>query len=129
MLFQWLKKPITIKIRMGWDKENINGIEIAKIAEEEGVSAITIHGRTRDMFYSGEADWDFIAKVKATVKIPVIGNGDVFEPQDGIALLNYTNCDAIAIGRGAMGNPWIFKRIQNLMEGKKKIFRLQWKRK
>ncbi len=115
------KKPITIKIRMGWDKENINGIEIAKIAEEEGVSAITIHGRTRDMFYSGEADWDFIAKVKATVKIPVIGNGDVFEPQDGIALLNYTNCDAIAIGRGAMGNPWIFKRIQNLMEGKKDI--------
>ena len=73
------------------------------------------------MFYSGEADWDFIAKVKATVKIPVIGNGDVFEPQDGIALLNYTNCDAIAIGRGAMGNPWIFKRIQNLMEGKKDI--------
>lgn len=112
------KKPVTIKIRMGWDSNMINGIDIAKIAEEEGVSALTIHGRTRDMFYSGKADWDFIAKVKESVSIPVIGNGDVFEPQDGIDLMNHTRCDAIAIGRGAMGNPWIFERVQNLMEEK-----------
>lgn len=112
------KKPLTIKIRKGWDNESINGIEIAKIAEEEGVSAITVHGRTREMFYSGRADWDFIKEVKERVKIPVIGNGDIFEPEDGIRMLDYTKCDAIAIGRGSMGNPWIFRRIINLMEGK-----------
>ena len=111
-------KPVTVKFRMGWDKESINGLEIAKIAEDSGVSAITIHGRTRDMFYSGEADWEFIKKVKETVSIPVIGNGDIFNPDDGIRMLKDTNCDAIAIGRGAMGNPWIFRRIVNLMEGK-----------
>ncbi|MDR7870930.1 MAG: tRNA dihydrouridine synthase DusB [Tissierellaceae bacterium] len=111
-------KPVTIKFRKGWDDENINGIDIAKIAEEEGVSAITVHGRTRDMFYSGKADWEFIKKVKESVSIPVIGNGDIFEPQDGIDMLKFTNCDGIAIGRGAMGNPWIFKRILNLLNGK-----------
>ncbi len=112
------QKPVTIKIRMGWDSNSINGIDIAKIAEEEGVSAVTVHGRTRDMFYSGKADWDFIAEVKESVGIPVIGNGDIFEPEDGVALFNHTNCDAIAIGRGSMGNPWIFERIQNLLDGK-----------
>jgi tRNA-dihydrouridine synthase B len=114
-------KPVTVKFRMGWDKESINGLDIAKIAEDAGVSAVTIHGRTRDMFYSGEADWDFIKKVKETVSIPVIGNGDVFTPQDGIRMLNETNCDAIAIGRGAMGNPWIYKRIINLLNGKEDV--------
>lgn len=111
-------KPVTVKIRMGWDKEHINGIEIAKIAEEEGVAALTIHGRTRDMFYSGRADWDYIKKVKESVSIPVIGNGDVFEPIDAIRMIEYTGCDGVAIGRGSMGNPWIFKRIRLLMEGK-----------
>lgn len=112
-------KPVTIKIRMGWDFENLTGIEIAKIAEEEGISAITIHGRTRNMFYSGQADWEYIKKVKEAVQIPVIGNGDIFEPMDAIKMMEYTGCDGVAIGRGAMGNPWIFKRILAIQEGKK----------
>lgn len=114
-------KPITLKIRIGWDQDSINGLEIGKIAEEEGVSALTVHGRTRDMFYSGKADWDIIRKIKNTLSIPVIGNGDVFQPEDGVALFKHTNCDGIAIGRGAMGNPWIFSRIENLMKGEKDI--------
>lgn len=115
------KKPVTLKIRMGWDKDSINGIEIAKIAEEEGISALTVHGRSRDMFYSGEADWDFIREVKKNISIPVIGNGDIFEPKDAIDMLKHTGCDGIAIGRGAQGNPWIFKRISLLLEGKEDI--------
>ncbi len=114
-------KPVTIKIRMGWDLDSLNGIAIANIAEEEGVSAITIHGRTRNMFYSGEADWDYIKKVKESVSIPVIGNGDIFEPIDAIRMMEYTGCDGVAIGRGAMGNPWIFKRIALIREGKKDL--------
>ncbi len=111
-------KPVTIKIRIGWDINNINGMEIAKIAEEEGVSAITVHGRTRDMFYSGKANWEYIGKIKNSVNIPVIGNGDIFEPIDAVNMMEYTGCDGVAIGRGAMGNPWIFKRINLLIEGK-----------
>lgn len=99
------KKPVTIKIRKGWDDSNINAVEIAKIGEEEGISAITIHGRTRSMFYSGEADWDIIKEIKEVVSIPVIGNGDIFTVKDGMRMLEYTNCDAIMIGRGARGNP------------------------
>lgn len=114
-------KPVTLKTRMGWDDKNINGIEVAKIAEEEGASAITIHGRTRNMFYSGKANWDFIKKVKQSVSIPVIGNGDIFEPVDAIKMMEYTGCDGVAIGRGAMGNPWIFKRISLIINGKEDV--------
>ncbi len=105
------KKPVTVKIRKGFDDNHINAVEIAKVAQENGAAAIAVHGRTREQYYSGKADWDSIKAVKDAVSIPVIGNGDVFTPQDAKALLEYTNCDAIMIGRAAQGNPWIFKRI------------------
>lgn len=110
------KKPVTLKIRKGWDDNNINAVEIAKIAEASGISALAIHGRTREQYYSGKADWDIIAKIKENINIPVIGNGDVFEVQDAINMINKTKCDAIMIGRGAQGNPWIFKRINHYMK-------------
>ena len=110
------EKPVTLKIRKGWDDTCINAVEIAKIAEDCGISAIAIHGRTREQYYSGKADWDVIRQVKENVSIPVIGNGDVFEVEDAINMLNQTNCDAIMIGRGAQGNPWIFKRIKHYMQ-------------
>nr|WP_317331761.1 tRNA dihydrouridine synthase DusB [uncultured Romboutsia sp.] len=110
------EKPVTLKIRKGWDDTCINAVEIAKIAEDCGISAIAIHGRTREQYYSGKADWDIIRQVKENVSIPVIGNGDVFEVKDAINMLNQTNCDAIMIGRGAQGNPWIFKRINHYMQ-------------
>ena len=110
------EKPVTLKIRKGWDDTCINAVEIAKIAEDCGISAIAVHGRTREQYYSGKADWDIIKEVKENVSIPVIGNGDVFEVEDAINMLNKTNCDAIMIGRGAQGNPWIFKRINHYMQ-------------
>ena len=109
-------KPVTLKIRKGWDDDNINAVEIAKIAEQSGISAVTIHGRTREQYYSGKADWDIIKEIKDSISIPVIGNGDVFEIEDAINMLEKTNCDAIMIGRGAQGNPWIFNRINHYME-------------
>ena len=104
------EKPVTLKIRKGWDDTCINAVEIAKIAEDCGISAIAIHGRTREQYYSGKADWDIIRQVKENVSIPVIGNGDVDSPQKAKELFEHTGCDAIMIGRGAQGNPWIFKR-------------------
>lgn len=112
-------KLVSLKIRKGWDDNNINGLEIAKIAEEEGISLLTVHGRTREMFYSGKADWQYIKEIKRNLKIPVIGNGDIFTVEDGIRMIEETNCDGIAIGRGVMGNPWIFKNIENKLKGKK----------
>ena len=110
------KKPVTLKIRKGWDDNSVNAVEIAKIAEECGISALAIHGRTREQFYSGKADWDIIAEIKQSINIPVIGNGDVFDVQDAVNMLEKTKCDAIMIGRGSQGNPWIFNRINHYMK-------------
>jgi len=109
-------KPVTIKFRKGFDDDHINAVEIAKIAEANGASAVAVHGRTREQYYSGKADWDIIKQVKEAVNIPVIGNGDVFTPQDAKNLLEHTGCDAIMVGRGAQGNPWIFKRILHYLQ-------------
>ncbi len=110
------KKPLTIKIRKGFDDDSINALEIAKIAEENGASGIAIHGRTREQFYSGKADWDIIKKIKENVNIFVIGNGDITSPEKAKEMLDYTGCDAIMIGRAAQGNPWIFKRVVHYLE-------------
>lgn len=110
-----IQKPLTIKIRKGFTEETINAVQIAKIAEEAGVSAIAVHGRTREQFYSGKADWNIIKEVKQAVSIPVIGNGDIIEPQDAGNMMEQTGCDAVMIGRGAQGNPWIFKRTTHYL--------------
>ena len=112
-------KPVTVKIRKGWNDQSINAVDIAKIAEQNGASAVTVHGRTREQFYSGKADWEIIAAVKSSVKIPVIGNGDIVKPEDAVRMMNQTGCDAVMIGRGAQGNPWIFGRtLEYLKTGK-----------
>ena len=110
------KVPVTVKIRKGWDSEHVVAVEAAKKIEEAGASAITIHGRTRSEFYSGIADWDIIKKVKESVKIPVIGNGDVKSPEDAKRLLEQTKCDGIMIGRGALGSPWIFEQVKTYLQ-------------
>lgn len=111
-----LKKPVTVKFRKGFNDELVNAVEIARIAESCGVSAVAVHGRTREQYYSGKADWDIIRQVKEAVKIPVFGNGDVFTPQDAKRMLCETGCDGVMIARGAKGNPWIFKQINHYLE-------------
>ena len=115
------KVPVTVKIRKGWDKDHIVAVEVAKIAEEVGVSAITVHGRTRTEFYTGKSDWEIIKKVKESVNIPVIGNGDVVDEETAYEMFEKTGVDGIMIGRGSFGNPWIFRNIKYYLETKEKL--------
>ncbi|MCI9595243.1 MAG: tRNA dihydrouridine synthase DusB [Lachnospiraceae bacterium] len=110
------KKPVTVKIRKGFNDASVNAVEIAKIAEGCGAAAVAVHGRTREQFYSGKADWEIIRQVKEAVKIPVIGNGDVYGAKEAKAMLDLTGCDGVMIGRGAKGNPWIFSQILHYLE-------------
>ena len=110
--------PVTVKIRSGWDSNSINAVEVAKTIEKAGASAICVHPRTRSQGYSGKADWSVIKAVKEAVNIPVIGNGDVKTPEDVVRMLDETSCDAVMIGRGILGNPWLIKNAINLLEGK-----------
>ncbi len=107
--------PLTVKIRAGWDTESINGVEFAKMAEEAGADVIAVHPRTRSQLFTGKSNWDIIRQVKETVKVPVIGNGDINSPEDALAMLEQTNCNSIMIGRGAIGNPWIFYYVRQVL--------------
>lgn len=108
--------PVTVKIRKGWDDENINAVELAETVEKNGAAAVAVHGRTRNQMYSGKVDYDIIAQVKNAVSIPVIGNGDIIDEQSAAIMLEKTNCDAVMIGRGALGNPWLFRRINAYLD-------------
>lgn len=114
--------PITVKIRKGWDDKSVNAVEVAKICEQAGASAITVHGRTREQFYSGKADLDIISEVKKAVNVPVIGNGDITNANDAAQMLEKTNCDMVMIGRGALGNPWIFREINAWLNDLRPMF-------
>ena len=113
--------PVTVKIRKGWNEETVNAVEMAKIAEKCGAAAVTVHGRTREQFYSGTADLDIIKAVKQAVSIPVIGNGDIQDEESAKKMLDYTGCDGIMIGRAAQGNPWIFQRVIHFLETGEKL--------
>ena len=113
-----IKKPVTVKIRKGFTEDSVNAVEMAKSLEASGAAAIAVHGRTREQYYSGKADWEIISQVKEAVSVPVIGNGDVDSPEKAKALLDETGCDGIMIGRGALGNPWVFQEIRAALSGR-----------
>ena len=107
-------KPVTVKMRLGWNEDNINVIECAGEAEAAGAAAVAVHGRTREQYYSGKADWGWIKEVKKQLSIPVIGNGDIFKAEDALRMMDETGCDMVMVGRGALGNPWIFRELKSL---------------
>jgi len=110
--------PVTVKFRAGWDEEHRNAVEVARVAEASGVAAVAVHGRTRNQFYMGKADWGIIRQVKEAVRIPVFGNGDIYSVDDGLRMFKETNCDGLMLARGAYGNPWLFTQLRAALEGK-----------
>jgi tRNA-dihydrouridine synthase B len=113
--------PVTVKMRKGWDDTCVNGLHLALAVEKAGAAAVAVHGRTRDQFYGGQADWDYIRQIKSALTIPVIGNGDVWKPEDALAMIAATGCDGVMIGRGALGNPWLFSRTLALWSSGKEL--------
>ncbi|MFA4884916.1 MAG: tRNA dihydrouridine synthase DusB [Desulfotomaculaceae bacterium] len=113
---QRVKAPVTVKMRKGWDESSVNAVELARLVVDAGVSAVTVHGRTRSQFYTGKADWEIIAAVKKAVDVPVIGNGDIWTPEDALAMMEQTGCDGVMIGRAALGNPWIFSQAVHFLK-------------
>lgn len=116
------EKPVTVKIRKGFDSKNVNAVDFAKEMEQAGADAIIIHGRTREQKYSEKADWDIIGKIKESIKIPLIGNGDIFTAEDAVRMFKTTGCDGVMVARGALGNPWIFREIRQVMNGEEVVY-------
>ncbi|NLI90637.1 MAG: tRNA dihydrouridine synthase DusB [Peptococcaceae bacterium] len=126
---QAVKIPVTVKIRLGWDDLSIVALELASRLEKTGISMLTVHARTREQYYSGKADWKWIGKIKQTIQIPVIGNGDIQSPEDALRMIRETGCDGVMIARGALGNPWLIGRVQHYLETGELLPEPEWKQK